>query len=374
MPFLLPGISNRDFGRLSGQHQPTVYALRAMSFDFNAAVHTPHRMQPGLRRLAPGALQLTPSVVPHRGAARHLREKLAVLWAFRAQALLCVPGFDAGPALRALAAHAAAEHAGALRIVGSGHGDGPGRATWQAPWLGWALNEGDEPQDIGTGWPEIGTLLHQLPREWRRAALLSLAFAEDFAVLDGATGTLPWLAVALPSMWAPEHKIGRHFTAVHAPVADNQLIVGAAPQLIKLVTTLLNPQDRWERFVWTLTAHPRLHGHPQRVDPARWPAGLQGDALAAQTWWRTERQTFIPVPAAAGAPQQAVFTILVDVSPLATAFAHPADAGRVHDALASMSDAVLAYRGLGAVRDELLRWLARRAAASGTAPPANAAP
>lgn len=318
-----------------------------MSFDFDAAVHVPHRMQPGLRRLAPGAMQLTPSVVPNRGVARHLREKLAVLAAFRDQALLRVPGFDAGPALRALACHAAAEHPQALQIDGD---------TWRAPWLGWALDADDRPQDIGTGWPEIGTLLREMAPEWRRTALLSLAFAEDFALLDGATGTLPWLAVALPSMWAPEEKIGRPFAEVHAPVADNRLIVGAAPQLVKLATG----GERWERFVWTLTAHPRLHCHPQRVDPARWPAGLGDDEMAAQTWWRTERQTFIPVPDTA----QAVFTIEVDVTPLTRAFATAAQAARVHDALASMSDAVLAYRGLTQARAPLLRWLARRAAAT----------
>ena len=49
-----------------------------MSFDFDAAVSTPHRSQPGLRRLGPGAQQLTPTVAPQRGLARHLREKLAV--------------------------------------------------------------------------------------------------------------------------------------------------------------------------------------------------------------------------------------------------------------------------------------------------------
>lgn len=331
-----------------------------MSFDFDAGVHVPHRMQPGLRRLAPGARQLTPSVAPHRGAARHLREKLAVLWTFRDQALLRAPGFDAGPALRALAAHAAAEHPDALRLV-----DGAEGRRWQAPWLGWAIDEAEQPHDIGTGWPEIGTLLHDTPPEWRRTVLLSLAFAEDFAVVDGSTGTLPWLAVALPSMWAPEDKIGRSFAEAHAPVADNRLIVGAAPQLVKLVTG----PDRWERFVWTLTAHPRLHGHPQRVDPARWPAGLDDDALAAQTWWRTERQTFIPVPSDGDAPRQAVFTILVDVTPLTQAFAQPAQAARVHDALASMSDAVLAYRGLTQAQAPLLRWLARRAEGRGAAAP-----
>jgi hypothetical protein len=362
-----------------------------MGFDFDAAVSVPHRMQPGLRRLAPGATQLTPSVAPQRGLARHLREKLAVLGAFAGQALLCMPGFDPRRALDALAALAAAEHPAALQIVDR---------HWQAPWLGWSVDAQAQPQDLGGGWPEIGPLLAQLPADWRHAALLSLAFAEDFAILDRSSGTLPWLAVALPSMWAPEHKVGLGFAELHAPVADNRLILAAAPQLIRLVTTdrpcnapgahaVAQPDridridsadgadhadsadsaDRWERFVWTLSAHPRLHAHPQRVDTARWPAGLDDDALAAQTWWRTERQTFIPVPPAdvatpgSAAGAQAVFTILVNVTPLARAFSHPAQAGRVHDALASMSDAVLAYRGLTDVRTPLLRWLARQAQA-----------
>ena len=318
-----------------------------MSFDFDAAVQVPQRMQPGLRRLALGAHQLTPSVVPKRGVARHLREKLAVLWAFPEQALLCTPGFDAAPALAALAAHAAAEQPQAFAVDGQ---------RWHAPWLGWALDGDQQPHDTGTGWPEIGTLLHRLPAEWRRTALLSLAFEEDFALVDAASGGLPWLAVALPSMWAPEHKIGRSLAEVHAPVADNRLIVGAAPQLVTLVTA----GKRWERFVWTLTAHPHLHAHPDRVDPARWPPGLDDDAMAAQTWWRTERQTFLPVPGAGAG--QAVFTIQVQVTPLARAFGAPGQAARVHDALASMSPAVLAYRGLAAVQAPLLRWLAWRAA------------
>ena len=322
-----------------------------MSFDFDAAVQVPHRMQPGLRRLALGAHQLTPSVVPQRGVARHLREKLAVLWAFPEQALLCAPGFDAAPALAALAATAQPQ---AFALDGQ---------RWHAPWLGWALDSDLQPQDTGTGWPEIGTLLRGLPPAWRRTALLSLAFEEDLAIVDATTGSLPWLAVALPSMWAPEHKIGRSFAEVHAPVADNRLIIGAASQLLTLVTA----GERWERFVWTLTAHPRLHAHPDRVDPARWPPGLDDDALAAQTWWRTERQTFLPVPGTG--PGQAVFTIQVQVTPLARAFTGPAQAVRVHDALASMSDAVLAYRGLGGARAALMRWLARQAAGPGTVPP-----
>jgi len=320
-----------------------------MAFDFDIAVQAPFRMQPGLRRLAPGATQLTPSAVPQRGAARHLREKLAVMWAYSSQALLAQPGFDAQAALNALVLHAAAEHPDAWRVSGE---------LWTAPWLGWSVDaDGQAHGQPDTGWPELGAFLQSLPAAWRRTALLSLAFAEDFAIVDATTGTIPWLAVALPSMWAPEDKVGRRFADVHAPVADNRMIVTASEHLVRLVTG----SERWERFVWTVTAHPRLHGHPQRVDPARWPAGVTAEQLPALTWWRTERQTFIPVSPADGAAGQAVFTILVDTQPLAQAINTPQRAARLHDAIASMSEAVLAYRGLTAVREPLLRWLDGRA-------------
>lgn len=317
--------------------------VAAMGFDFDAAVTAPFRMQPGLRRMAAGEPHLTPSVAPRRGVARHLREKLAVLSAFAGCALLARPGFDARPCVDALSRHAAVEQPEAFAFDGS-------RLT--ARWLGWSIDADDEAHAVDSAWPEVGACLAALPAPWRRAALLSLGVEEDFAIVDGNDGTIPWLAVALPSHWAPEQKVGRSFAAVHAPVADSQRIVAAAAHLARLVTG----NDSWERFVWTITRHPRLHAHPARVDPGRWPDGVDGDALAQLAWWRTERQTFIPLPER----HQAIFTIQVDVQPLAAALAAPARAARVHDALASMSDAVLDYRGLRPVRDRLLRWLAAR--------------
>jgi len=317
-----------------------------MPFDFDAAVSAPFRMHPALRRLADGASQLTPNVAPERGTACHLREKLAVLQAFPTQALLSRAGFDDRPALDALAHHAAREHPQAFTIDA---------ATWRAPILGWAVDPAGgvhELEPCRTPWPEAGECLLALPARWRRAVLLSLAFAEDFAIIDGNDGTIPWLAVALPSHWAPEHKVGRSFADVHAPVADNRLITGAASHLARLVTG----SERWERFVWTIARHPRLHAHPDRVDPAPWPDQLEGDALAALARWRTERQSFIPVDG----QQQAVFAIHVEVQPLAQALADPARAARVHDALSTMSPAVLHYRGLATVRERLLRWLSAR--------------
>jgi hypothetical protein len=309
-----------------------------MSFDFDAAVTAPFRMQPGLRRLVPGAAQLTPL----RPGSRHQREKLAVLSAFPEQALCAVADFDATPALHALCAHAAAEQ--------------PQTWTWDgnlavARTLGVAVDQaGHIDQRTGGAFglgDEIARCLQGLPAPWRLTGLLILAFAEDFAVVDAHSGCIPWLAVTLPSHWAPEDKLGRHFTDVHAPVADNALLLKATAGLMRVVTSA----ERWERFVWTVTDQPRLHAHPARVDNLRW----QHTAIE-QAWWRTERQTFIPVPGL----QQAVFTIGVDVQRLADALPTPRHAAQLHGAIATMSPAVLAYRNLAGVRDALLAWLAAR--------------
>ena len=331
-----------------------------MSFDFDAAVQAPFRMQPGLRRLPEGAAQLTP-LAP---GSRHQREKLAVLSAFADQHLCAVPGFDAAPALDALCRHAANEHPAAWAWDGE-------RA--QALRLSVTVTPAGDVQQLQTGsfglGDEVGRCLLGLPAAWRLAGLLGLAFAEDFAIVDGPSGTLPWLAVALPSHWAPAAKLGLHFTQVHAPVADNALLLRAGDHLLRLVTGA----ERWERFVWTITDHPRLHAHPARVDPQRWrhtltsgasgatdASGAMGRMGATGAWWRTERQTFIPVLQTG----QAVFTIHIEVQPLEQAANTPQRAAALHAALATMSPAVLHYRGLQTVRDELLAWLASQVARS----------
>ncbi len=306
-----------------------------MPFDF-AAVAVPFRMQPGLRRLAPGAAQLT----PNRPGDPALAAKLQVLQQHADEALLQVHGFDAAPMLARLEAHAAQEHPQAL--VCSTH-------ELAAPLLGWSLH-GESVQ--GDGDPAVGAVLRSLAPPWRRPGLLALAFAEDFAILDGTDATIPWLAVCLPSHWSPRQKVGRHFAEVHAPVADNRVLLAASDHLARLVTGA----QRWERFVWTISPDGALDHHPARTALPPWPAQADAAALAARAWFRTERQTFIPAPEL----EQAVFTIHVEARPLAEAITTPERAASLHDAIASMSTAVLAYRGLTDARDRLLAWLAAR--------------
>jgi hypothetical protein len=279
-------------------------------------------------------------LTPSRPNGRHLREKMAVLARTPDEALVAAAGFDAGPALREIARESALASPSAFAFEDT--------TDCSAPLLSWSIRDG---RVEGTGEAAIGELLASLPASKRATALLCLAFEEDFAVIDGATATIPWLAVCLPSRWAPEDKVGRRFAEVHAPVADNAVLLEASDRLARLVTG----PDRWERFVWTISADPRLHQHPARGE-VRWPGGADAETIASQASFRHEHQTFIPVPGTS----QAVFTIHVASEPLDSALRSREDASRLHDALDSMTPAVLAYRGLGSVKGRLLEALTRR--------------
>jgi hypothetical protein len=198
--------------------------------------------------------------------------------------------------------------------------------------------------------PAIAAMRERLPSELPP----EIAYEQDFAILDGATGQLKWLCVCVPSHWAPEEKIGLDFAAVHAPVADNRLLVGASSQLVKLATS----GECWERFVWTVSPSGRYDQHPRRHPREPWPEANDVQAFGDRCWLRAERQTFFPVGAGT---QQAVFTITVMLQPLREAVQTPGAARKFHDSIASMSHEVLAYKGLAPAREPLLAWLAQAA-------------
>lgn len=263
--------------------------------DFRLAnIGVPFRMQPGLRRGDRSSARLTP-LAP--GSALHA-SKAAVTSS--GQALHRVASFDAEPALATLEALAG---------------------------------------------------LTAAPDGQNRESRLALAVEEDFAVLDGGSGRIPWLLVCSPSHWAPEDKVGLDFTALHAPVADNGRILQAAAALVARVTD----GNIWHREVWTLSPSGQHDQHPRRQARAPWPTGLDDAAFAANCWLRMEQQTFLPV---AGQPGQAIFLIRVIVKPLITCLDDEADARALHASLGTMSPAVLAYKNLGEALGPVRRWLA----------------
>lgn len=302
----------------------------------------PFRMQPGLRRIANRQAHFTP--ITPRDAA--FEEKLAVLGDAAQDGLLIAEGFDALPALQAAFDLLSHEHPAHAQRTQNG---------WFLPQLGISINR--HTGRINSESPLINNLQHKiqgivLRHESPAWTCLSLSVLEDTAVLCAPQGELNVIAVCLPSHWAPREKIGKPFIQVHAPVADNALLLQAAQGLMRLVTA--KSDDRWERYVWTLTPSLKLDGHPARTH-REWPLHLSDEALLRATMFRLERQTFIPLPE----HQQAIFTIAIHTAPLLEAL-NATELNSLRESLASMSEAVLAYRSFTPVRDAWLRALAMK--------------
>lgn len=272
------------------------------------AVSSPFRMRPGLARLtaAPGAPEAPPPLfVRDPQAAAYAERKRASLQQHRARGQIG----EADPAV--------------LRAIAEAY-------EWQ------------------TG--------IALPAE---ADALALGLQEDFVVLhdepDGEAGErlamrTRFLSVCFPSNWAPAEKLGLDFAAIHAPVADNALLQASGQGIVDMAFR----QASMLRFVWLLTPNGDLAQHPEtrrtRWEDAVAQADASGQRLIDQVFFRVERQTTLPLPAL----RRGVFFIRVMVCPLAAALGvSPGRAAELREALASMSEAVVAYRGMAAVRERL---------------------
>jgi dimethylamine monooxygenase subunit A len=285
-------------------------------------VTVPFAMRPGLTRLEEHEKHLA------SGVSSAVEEKLAALTHPHSDALLCAPGFDPMPALQALAHTAAQEHPQHFHIDSNVID-----AVSMGIFYDFSLKKLMNTASCQLNFQHLSDTTQH---DWQGlASLLSLALEEDFAVVYGPTRSLAMLGVALPSHWVPAEKIGQSFHAAHLPVADNKLLLAAGDGLMQLVTS----GGRWQRHVWVVTPSARRDAHPRRHARQPWPAQ---EALLQSCYLRVERQTFIPVPHL----PQAVFTIHVSTHRLVDVCAHPANAARLHDALSTQSDTVLAYRSM----------------------------
>lgn len=184
------------------------------------------------------------------------------------------------------------------------------------------------------------------------ARALAEGLQEDFVVLHDEADAMRTrcLSVCFPSNWDPAEKLGLDFSAIHAPVADNALLQAGGRGIVDMAFR----QARMLRHVWLLTPNGDLAQHPEtrrtRWADAEAAADASGGRLVDQVFFRVERQTTLPLPAL----RRGVFFIRVLVAPLTDVLAvAPARAGELCDALASMSEAVVAYRGMAAVRERL---------------------
>jgi hypothetical protein len=199
------------------------------------------------------------------------------------------------------------------------------------------------------------------------ALAVSAALQDDYVILHdeperggSSRFRLRFLSVAFPSNWDPAEKLGLDFAAIHAPVADNALIQQGAEGIMDLAFR----RQPMQRHVWLLSPDGELPQHP-RERQRRWEDALAraGDGrLLDAAFFRVERQTTWPMPDLG----RGVFFIRVMVCPLVAVLSvAPGRAAALRDALVSMSAAVVAYRGMGLVRDRLVDELQALAAHNG---------
>ncbi|MCX8097728.1 MAG: DUF3445 domain-containing protein [Casimicrobiaceae bacterium] len=172
---------------------------------------------------------------------------------------------------------------------------------------------------------------------------------EDFVILrrDCDGFRTEFLSVAFPSRWDPREKLEQDFAAIHAPVADNAQLLSAAPGFMRLAFE----QQMMLRYVWLIVPSAALDQHPE-ANLAGWQSALADSSpLLPRLYFRIERQTTWPL----GALGRAVFFIRVLMASLTAVLAlEPGRARRLYEALASMSPAVVAYRGMTEARPRLL--------------------
>ena len=255
------------------------------------------------------------------------------------------------------------------------------------PLLGFAL-EGPELDLVDEAPPASGgavppalrrrvrTHLSALEPLERLADALALAVQEDLVVMAGATGDAragdhvpprpgptersapdarapdaptprdgraELLHVCFPSSWDPAARAGAGFAALHAPVPHSETLRAASGRVVRAMVA----KGPFVRYVWSLAPDDALDRNPRRA-PALPPV-----TDPARLWFRVERQTVMPLPVSG----RALFTIRVYRAPLPEVLDTPDRRRTLASALRSMDAALLAYKGVGGLREPLLAYL-----------------
>lgn len=180
---------------------------------------------------------------------------------------------------------------------------------------------------------------------------------EDIAVVQTSPergNKIAALHLCAPSHWSARDKIGKDFSATHAPVPGMEK--SRRPPASDALVDAMVFRGPWVRFAWGLSANDRLNHHPDPPpgwDLAAWRDPIFDPKADPPFFFRVERQVLWGLPDVGAA----VFAIRV-YHHAATDLA-PGERARLREALVGMDEASRAYKGLAGGRaEQIIAWLA----------------
>ena len=149
---------------------------------------------------------------------------------------------------------------------------------------------------------------------------------EDFAVMY--EGKMELGSICFPSGWEFKEKLGKDFTYIHQPVADNSKLISSSKKLSEYMC-----KQTIQRWVWTITTSKELSEHPHLEKPQL--------TSFENLYFRVETQISTPID-----EKTSLFLIKVDVYSLIDVWDL-----KIFDSVNSMSDSVLNYKGLVEIKE-----------------------
>ena len=149
----------------------------------------------------------------------------------------------------------------------------------------------------------------------------AMKIEEDIAVMH--SGKLVAVCFCFPSGWIPSNELNSDLSKLHAPVADNELLIKSSKKLEQHMN-----KQTIRRWVWNVTTISNLSNHPNIERPKI----IDFDSL----YFRLETQVSTPLD-----NQSSLFLVKVDVFPLKKIWNE-----KILESINSMSESVLKYKNL----------------------------
>ncbi len=174
---------------------------------------------------------------------------------------------------------------------------------------------------------------------------------EDIAVvqLRGQQDKLVAIHLCSPNHWDPRTKVGKPFNEIHVPVPEIDRTVKNYSVMLRMVID----KGPFTRFAWGVSTDDRLNHHPEPppgIGDQVW-RGRRSDGEGTKFFIRVERQNLIGLADV----DAFIFTIRTYFYPV-NSLSGP-ERTALKQAVNTMSQASLQYKGMHALKDELFRAL-----------------